>query len=115
MLRICQKHWDALKAAIKKRGLDHTIAQSGEAAVARLKEEAEGKRDPQTFDALMACNNMIFAEALKRAGMSVFAGEEPKCPICEALQQAELFWIEGPADAALNEYETLFPLKGKVE
>jgi hypothetical protein len=53
-MNLCQDHWDRLRAAIDKRGLSHLIAQGGEEAAKRTKQELEqGAGSKETFDPLM--------------------------------------------------------------
>lgn len=42
-MNICQEHWDALRAKIIERGLEHLIAQGGASAAEKMKEMVEGE------------------------------------------------------------------------
>ncbi len=105
-MRICQTHWDSLRKALDDRGIGHLGAQTGRQAMAAVVTEMEGRGAENDFDPLMACNNMIFAEGLKRCGLALMAPNEDgseKCPICESQRQYGEWWIKGPADTMLHE------------
>jgi hypothetical protein len=118
-MRICQPHWDKLRTAIKNRGLSHLGAKSGEEAITDAVTELKG--GTPDYDPLMSCHWMITSQALKMGGLYLM-GAKPDgteyCPICEAVahmnppegmtkEQQELSWINGPADAALEECRRL--------
>lgn len=112
-MRICQDHWNKIRAAIKERGIDHLGAKTGEKAVEDIKTQIEGR--PTDYDPLMSCNWMIHSKALEMGGLYLMTAKEdgtPHCPICEAIahkpddaevQWVEDYWIKGPVDAALKE------------
>lgn len=114
-MKICQPHWNKLRAAIKDRGIDHLGAKSGKEAVEDALTELRGGE--QDFDPAMACNNMIWSQGLKMGGLYLMGTKDDGseyCPICEALdkmspppgstrEDCERWWIDGPADAALEE------------
>lgn len=105
-MKICQQHWDALRKALADRGLERFGAKTGQEAVRALVTELEGRGDENDFDPLMACNNMIFAEGLKRCGLVLMQVKEDGthyCPICESQRQYGEWWINGAADAMLEE------------
>jgi hypothetical protein len=105
-MRICQKHWDALREAIKQRGLEHLVAQSGEAAVENIVAELQGTEKSEDYDPLMSCHWMIMGQATKMLGLEVMSPNEdgtPKCPVCAVVEAIEFDYINGPADAALDE------------
>lgn len=109
-MRICQPHWDKLRAAIKARRIDRFGAKSGEEAIEDMKADLEGR--PHDYDPTMDCNNMIFGRALAEGGLYLMGTKENGehyCPICEVIrhkpdisvEEHERHWIDGPADAAL--------------
>jgi hypothetical protein len=105
-MRICGKHWAALREAIAQRGISQLVAKSGEAAFESLKADLEGRSQLNDYDPLMDCNWMISNRALSIFGLSIMSQREDgseHCPVCEAeTAGAEPgSWIEGPADAAL--------------
>lgn len=115
-MKICQPHWDRLRAAIDARGLSHLVAKSGEECVGRVARELkQGQPIADEYDPLMSCNWMIFEQALRCGGIRLM-GTPPEggeyCPICEAVkalaaqdgtteEEALKEWIDGPADGAL--------------
>lgn len=114
-MKICEPHWDKLRTAIKDRGIDHLGAKNGKDAVDNVAEELQGGQPD--YDPTMACNMMIWNQALKMGGLYLMGQKEDGseyCPICEAIahmspppgmtkEQQERSWIDGPADAALDE------------
>lgn len=118
-MKICQKHWDMLRQAIKDRGLDHFGARNSDEVLENIQEELKGGK--AEYDPLMDCNTMIWSQALKMGGaylMEQKADGSAYCPICEALthqiaepgktkDDQERWWINGPADAALTHCQEL--------
>src|ERR1700692_1583669 len=105
-MRICQPHWDRLRQALADRGIDHLGAKSGQQAMANIVTELEGRGDENDFDPLMACNNMIFAKGLEIVGFELMSPKEEgseRVPICSCAAYYEAGWINGPADAVLQE------------
>ena len=112
-MRFCQRHWDALRAAVRARGLDHLVGKSGREALERARDELAGTATDATYDPLLAAHNMILGRALEGGGLYLLTGDY--CPVCEAVahkddspngaaltvEQAESYWIDGPADAVL--------------
>jgi len=85
-MKFCMKHWDALKEAIRARGLDGLSAKTGETVVAKQVEELKaGESSKTTFDPLMGAHNAIVVRALDIVGLDLLTGgegETEKCPIC---------------------------------
>ena len=104
-MRICKSHWDKLRVAIRERGLEHLVAKSGQDAFENIKSELSGTKPD--YDPLMDCNNMIWSRGLECGGLRMLAGD--LCPICEAVAngETESFWIDGPADSALQHCQKL--------
>lgn len=102
MIAICQAHWDRIRKALEERGIGHLGAKSGQAAIAAVVTELEGRGDENEFDPLMGCNNMIWTKGLEVCGLDLMTGEERKCPICEAIRRYETWWIDGPANSMLE-------------
>lgn len=95
-VRFCTDHWAQLHAAIKERGLDSLVAESGEQAVRNLRSEATKGPTIDNFDPLMGAHNAIVARAMTEIRekytqnpMMLFADpdEHPEwaCPICALL------------------------------
>lgn len=76
-MRMCQHHWDMLRAAIADRGMAHLVPSNGEGAA---KLAAAGTPDP-----LMSAMFSITANALDVFGPGIMGVKEdgtPYCPIC---------------------------------
>ena len=76
-MRMCQAHWDKLKAEIGARGLDRFIAKDGAEAAERL---ASGG-----FDPLMNAHNAILSNCLNSRGLAAMTPNEDgseKCQLC---------------------------------
>jgi hypothetical protein len=113
-MRMCQAHWDRLRAAVKARGLWPLVARNGAEAMKRTVDELEGTADKATYDPLMNCVWMIYGRATQQGGLYLFTGD--LCPICEAVKHSKIggedgyrdtahveeHWIDGPADAVLQ-------------
>jgi hypothetical protein len=122
-MRFCQPHWDALRAAIDKRGLMALVAKDGAAALQNTVLELEGREKEAYYDPLMSAHWMIAGAAQQRIGLALLVGD--LCPVCEGIkwnlahqaehgidagvgrlmtqEDEERYWIDGPADAVLAE------------
>lgn len=84
-MKMCQRHWDLLKDAIKERGLYDLVAPDGKAAMTNMASEVQSGSKVTNFDPLMAAHNDIWGHAMDLAGLAVMSpnpdGSE-KCPIC---------------------------------
>lgn len=118
-MKFCEKHWTAIREAVRARGLGHLISATGRDAVARTMAELQGKAEPDDFDPLMSVTWMIYGKGVQYFPYLMFGPEPerglPDCPICEAVRRHptpcphgctaeayERWWIDGPADAALQ-------------
>lgn len=103
-MRLCPKHWDMLRAALKTLGLDKLGPQTGEEMIGdRLRELTTGQK-PE-FDPVMKSITMMYHYAIDQCGEEPLADKEA-CPVCVALSLNigdEAYWIEGPAKA-VHEY-----------
>lgn len=117
-MKICEDHWTKLKKALEDRKILHRAAANGEKATEELRRQIDGTATPETYDPLMDCANMVYAQGLNAGGLYLLNGDY--CPVCEALKHCprdaegpdgeifadeeaiEKFWIDGPADAALQ-------------
>lgn len=104
-MKICQPHWDRLRAKLDELGIGHLGAKNGQDAIRNIVTELEGRGVENDYDPLMDCNNMIFAHGLRNVGLSLMCGED-HCPICESVRLYEESWISGPAEAALEHCKT---------
>ena len=91
-MRMCQPHWDQLRADVSRYGLDHLIASDGKAAAEMIVRQIEGKDGPLDFDPLMSANNQLFSIAMDFLGLRMLEGD--KCPACEL---RDYNWVEGAA------------------
>lgn len=105
-MKICQAHWDSLRAAIKERGLDHLGAKNGEEAVERMQDELNGVATDDTYDPLMSANWMISSNALQAGGLYLMGADEKGeqyCPLCEVEKHIGVGtaaeWIQGCTDS----------------
>lgn len=122
-MKFCQPHWDKLRAAVESRGLGHLIAANGRDAHARAVAELQGRSERDDFDPLMAAHWMIVHAVQQRIGLALFFGEDV-CPVCEGIktnegvvdpklgrvytpEEEESYWIDGPANAVLDEARRL--------
>lgn len=92
-MKMCQSHWDKLRQAIKARGLNDFVPTTKAEVVANVAGFLMGRKETQqTFDPLMAANNMIFGNAIdfmSMIGANPMAMMQPppehpefSCPLC---------------------------------
>ena len=99
-MRICQEHWDQLRAIIASKGLDQFVSKDGEEAVQRLK---DGGVDS---DPLIMANAMISFAAIESFGMGAMGDHCPLCLVKEAAGDDEAHdWLDGCTDAIYNRYK----------
>jgi hypothetical protein len=112
-MKMCQPHWDQLRAAIDARGMGHLGAKDSTGALERAQAEVEGTATDKTFDPLMAANFGIFNNALRAGGMYLMQQDEngnEYCPLCElekhnhAVKAAD--WIREASDEQLRYCKT---------
>jgi hypothetical protein len=86
-MRICQTHWDQMRAKLTELGIGHLGAKSGEQALANT--EAQIERGPgfevpnNEWDPLMSMNWNFFSRALDVIGLAAMAPDFG-CPLCHA-------------------------------
>lgn len=109
-MRFCQEHWDALRSAIRERGLYDLVAKDGAIAAENLQAEAEGRDTLANYDPLMAAHWAIINNAMGAVGppnaMYLMSNDEPQadedgrkwpvCPLCY-LNQAHALTCTDPA------------------
>lgn len=119
-MKMCQRHWDLMRAAVEARGMSALVAPSGASAFANLTDEIARGSTTDNFDPLMAMNWNIASNLLERLGPAglylLGAGDEdpididriaaqglkdkyrgrtwPRCPICYANIAHELTCTE---------------------
>jgi|GEM_PF-1823261 len=85
-MQFCSRHWDALRDAIRQRGLFDLVSKSGEEITGKQFEELQsGQVTRTTFDPLMVAHNAIVSRALDIAGLSLLVTNEDgtdRCPLC---------------------------------
>jgi hypothetical protein len=93
-MKLCQTHWDSLRAEIKSRGLGDFISANGTEAMQRVRDDLDGKKvTKENFDPLLAANNMIWSNAMQLIAniggnplvlMQEKPPEHPEhdCPLC---------------------------------
>lgn len=88
-MKMCQEHWDKLRAAVEQRGDTRFVAADGKTALERTKRELERTDGPDDFDPLMSSNFAIFNNAMETVGRNAgpaaalsFMGADI-CPLCE--------------------------------
>jgi hypothetical protein len=87
-MQFCQDHWDRLRAKIAERGLSALVPDSGEKAVANLREQLEGEpASVDNFDPLMGSMWAIVSNLMDTFGLVVLI--DPGCPLCRANEAHE--------------------------
>lgn len=114
-MKYCMNHWNALKDAIRERGLYGFVSTSGEEAAKRTVSTLAGE-DRGPPDPLIEAHNMVLKMATERIGLDLFVGE--KCPACELVRvlppvpvdkvarwpDNEAYVTYGPVDAVRAEF-----------
>ena len=78
-MKICQAHWDKLRAKLDEAGLGHFGVKSGEQASEIFQQQLQG--DDSAFDPLLNANFAIWSNALNNFGLEMMAPDAP-CPLC---------------------------------
>ena len=102
-MQFCQDHWDRLRAKIAERGLSALVPDSGEKAVAAVKERLAGApASIDNFDPLMGAMMAILANLTDLFGPVVIL--DPSCPLCRANQAHEEQCLY-PGDCTFEGYD----------
>ena len=80
-MKFCMPHWDALRAAIKARGLNALVAESGEKAVSNMTSELKDGSTIDNYDPLMAAHWAIVNNVADIDPNILFIED---CPLCYA-------------------------------
>lgn len=118
--RWCQTHWNELRAAIDRHGLDHLVSPNAKSAARQIENEFRfgTRHDVEGFDPLMRAWSMISMRAME-CGISPLAG----CPLCVVQQHYDTCkepgcqgvpaseWIEGCVKAGREYVKKLGLLK----
>lgn len=108
-MKICQSHWDKLKAKVREAGMWHLVSADAQSAIERLKKEL--REEETVFDPLMACNNLISGHAIQAGGLYIMGRNEDGseyCPLCEVDKNKTLLgedsdaWIDHATEACLR-------------
>ncbi len=102
-MKMCKPHWEALREAIKARGLYDLVAKSPEEAVQNTVRQIRG--EDAKFDPLMEAMNMICGNAMQAGGLAILGMKEDgteHCPICSLNVQD---WIEKAADGVKQYFD----------
>lgn len=98
MMKWCPPHWNALREAIRVRGLDGFGAQNAQQAAVDMEAQIEGEKT--AFDTLMGSFWKINNQMLENVGLRAMGA----CPLCLLVEdgQPELVenWISGVTDSA---------------
>lgn len=80
-MKMCQSHWDMMRAEIANLGLTDWVATNGATAVEQLADQVKQGPTPVNYDPLMDAHNMIMMRAMEGLGLMVMSPEFG-CPIC---------------------------------
>lgn len=92
-MKLCADHWNALRDAIKARGLWPLVASSGEEANRRMSSTNERDR----FEPLIGATVTITTAVLEVGGPAAI--QAMGCPVCD-LRAPELIGVAADAQAA---------------
>lgn len=118
-MKMCQPHWEELRAAIDARGLTPLVADGGKQAMRNIESEVNDGSTIANFDPLMAAHNAIWSNCMNLAGLTVMAPNDDgseRCAYCYILAEAPKHgvadgrfdnWIDLAADGAKRQYESL--------
>ena len=98
-MKICQKHWDALRKAIDEAGMGHLVTKSGEQLADKIKKELNDEL--VVHDPLFSASMKINEAALQTGGLYLMMPDEngdPYCPLCEALKHTPEGLYPEPVD-----------------
>lgn len=91
-MKMCQKHWDALREAITARGLSALVAEDGHRAATNVVDELKNGRTLDNYDPLMAAHWALVGNCMETLGRTagpqavaaVMFDHDPSggCPLC---------------------------------
>lgn len=95
-MKICQPHWDAMRAKLDQLGIGHIGARTGQEAVGAMQNQLEraqaGESSEPTndeWDPLMTMNFAFMSRALEIMGLAAMAPDFG-CPLCSARADFDL-------------------------
>ncbi len=113
-MKICQSHWDLLRAEITKLGLSHLVARSADEANGVVERALDGSYDSyDDFDPLLLANYYIWHAAIELYGPELMITPtdvgDPRCPLCEHQHHDRdpLEWVDMAMDIVLMEARRL--------
>ena len=86
-MQFCTRHWQALRQAVKDRGMDHLVAASGTQAAMDAVAQVTGTDTLDNWDPLMAAHWAIASRVMQAVGL--LALSEGFCPLCEVQRDYE--------------------------
>lgn len=114
-MKICQEHWEKLRAAVKNKGLEHLVHKTGESAFESVVENLQGSGDEKkNFDPLMGANFAIWGQYVNDVGLAAFSNPDI-CPLCEVEKSKPGLaenWIDGSTEDQLNQARKLGLVQG---
>jgi hypothetical protein len=87
-MKICTEHWNMMRTAITKVGIEHLISKSNESLKEKIISEAKGEKE--TFDPLYSMNNHYWSMGIESGGLYILEdsgapeNDGQYCPLCEA-------------------------------
>lgn len=99
MIKMCDKHWNMLRAEIDNNGLNKFIAGTGEDVIEKMIGDPD---DVKNFDPLMIANIHICAFLIENEAID--GNMADGCPICVAMEHQieEIDWIRGAVNDQLQ-------------
>lgn len=82
-MKMCQSHWEEIKAKLTEFGLYHLVPEGGEAAVKKMASMIQEGPNKDNFDPLMMAHNAIVSKCLEVAGPQVLLNDG--CPLCHII------------------------------
>lgn len=99
-MKFCKEHWQALRAAVQVRGMDHLVAKNGAQAVNDAVAQLQGTDSLENWDPLMAAYWAISGRVLQAVGLPLLMGDH--CPLCLVQQDYETIKQTPRFDPALH-------------
>jgi|SRR5882757_8318311 len=97
-MQFCQTHWGKMREAVKLRGMESLVPDTGEKVVSQLQRQMEGEDSIDTFDPLMGMHWAILGNI--PAYYSIAEG----CPLCNVNKDHKDRCI-GPPDCNIVDFE----------
>lgn len=92
-MKICQPHWDQMRAKLNELGIGHLGHKSGEEALVAIAKQvergSEAELPDEEWDPLMAMNMNFWSMAVSNVGLAAMT-EDYGCPLCDARASFDL-------------------------